>query len=328
MAAILQQIIESGHSIAIEDLRATGNRALTEAIQTCLCRLGLLDPVIGGDKQTPFRPISFADGAAGPETRNAIAAFHRHARLPEPEGLLRPAFFSALIASDPEHFFPLRLDPQPGDSKQVQFAKRILRYKQKKDFWIARAPDMFNIVYVEGVEPYGEPNRNALNFWDDRRCVIRILPGGQPEMLVNDQATTEPGHFYTMNPMNRFGAARMAFGQYKAWRDGLHRGAQPSLVQRGPVRLHRDMNKNGVRDADDPIEIGSGFGINQHSTRQGLEPAQVGQWSAGCLVGRRYPWHLHFMHIVRQDFRFVHHPAYMFMTTVIDGHDLAKVEPL
>jgi len=304
------------------------NVPLVEAIQTKLCELGILDPIIGGDKATPFKPVRFADGRIGPNTRNAIAAFSRYSRLAQPEGRLSPDLFQLLAAGSPEAVFPMQLNPVAGDSDQVLFAKRILRYMQRKGYWIARAPDMFNIVYVEGVDADGTPNADRFNEWNDRRCVIRILPGGQPEMLVNDQATTEPGHFYTQNPTNQRGVARIAFGQYKAWMDGKHRGVQPALVQQGPVRLHRDINKNGIRDAADPIDIGSNFGINQHSTSLYSIPDLVNKYSAGCLVGRRFRWHMSFLHIIRQDWRYATNKSYMFMTTVIDGVDLAKEEPL
>lgn len=328
MASILHQTHERGLPIDIGDLRLPANRMLVEAMQAQLCQLGILDPSIQGDVRTPFRPVRLADGVAGAETRAGIAAFHRYTGLSQQGAGLSPGFFKALADSMPSLVFPIRFDPLPGDSGQVLFAKRILRLMEKKGYWIARAPDMFNIVYVEGVDAAGIPNNDLLNEWNDRRCVIRILPGGQPEMLVNDQATTEPGRFYTMNPEVSLGVARLAFGQYKAWRDGRHKGVQPALVQRGPVRLHRDMNRNGIRDAADPIDVGDSFGINQHSTSQHTTPSQVNKYSAGCLVGRRFRWHLSFLHIVRQDIRFVLNKNYLFMSTIINGDELMKEEPM
>jgi hypothetical protein len=328
MNVILQQIQERGQRIAIDDLRLPTLIPVVEAIQTRLCELGILDPIIIGDKLTPFKPVRLADGRFGPETLNAIATFHRYIRSSRQEALLHPDFFQALANSTADAFFPVQFNPLAGDSQQVIFAKRILRYMRKKEYWIARAPDMFNIVYVEGVDGNGKPNADRLNEWNDRRCVIRILPGGQPEMLVNDQATTEPGQFYTQIPSNPQGVARIAFGQYKAWKDGKHRGRQPALVQCGMVRLHRDLNKNGRRDAADPIDVGDSFGINQHSTSQIITPEFVNKYSSGCLVGRRYAYHLSFLHIIRQDFRYVGNRGYMFMSAILNGDDLAREEPV
>jgi len=323
MAAILlQQLWERGQNVALGNLSLPDNNPLLTEIQTRLSSLGLLDPVIDGNLNTPFRPVRLADGRFGADTRNAIAAFHRYARLPFEETLLTPAFFKTIADATPANFLPVEFDAKPGDDPQIRLAKAILRYMDKKGYWIARAPDMLNIVYVEGVDADGKPNKDLANEWNDRRTAFRILPGGKPEMLINDQATSEPGLFYTMQPMRASGVARMAFGQYKAWMNGHHRGTQPALVQRGNVRLHRDLDKNGIRNAADKIDIGSSFGINQHSTSPQSIPALVNKYSAGCLVGRRYRWHLSFMHIVRQDYRYVMNPSYMFISTVIAGDEL------
>lgn len=175
------------------------------------------------------------------------------------------------------------------------------------------------------MDPHGAKNQDLLNEWNDRRIVIHILPGGKPQMIVNDQATTEPGTVFTRHPLNSQGAARIAFGQYKAWVDGLHKGIQPALVQRHNLRIHRDLNKDGFRSPSDPIHIGRTFGINQHSTHPNHVPELVNAYSAGCFVGRRYHWHLSFMDIVRNDVRYQHNKGYLFMSTVISGDDLEKM---
>ncbi|MBK9337309.1 MAG: peptidoglycan-binding protein [Lewinellaceae bacterium] len=327
MPAHLQQLIERGQSISVSDLGLSANVLVTEEVQTHLCDIGLLDPIIDGDADTPFRPVRKADGKLGLNTRNALLAFHHYAQLPYVDNLLGPDFFTTLENTRPDAFFPVQFDTLPDDDPQTRLAKRVLRYMHKKGYWIARAPDTLNIVYVEGINADGQPNDDRLNEWNDRRMLIRILPGGRPEMLANDQATTEPGRFYTMNPLNRLGVARIAFGQYKAWVDGVHKGFQPALVQRGKLRLHRDLNRNSQRDASDPIDVGDSFGINQHSTAPDANPAFVDKFSAGCLVGRRYRWHLSFMQLVRQDIRYAMNKGYVFMSTVLDGADLAKEEP-
>jgi hypothetical protein len=187
---------------------------------------------------------------------------------------------------------------------------------------------MRNIVYVEGMNPDGSLNADKANQWNDRRIVFRIASNGRPEMLVNDQATTEPGSHYTWHPLNPNGAARIAFGQYKAWAVGLHKGTQPALVQREKLRLHRDLNKDGFRSSSDPIDIGKTFGINQHSTRPGTPPEFVDSYSAGCLVGRRWAWHMSFLNIVKQDERYRQNRGYLFISTVIPGDDLVREEPI
>ncbi len=324
MSVYLEQLIERGQNISVSDLGLPANAPLTVELQTQLCSLGLLDPVIDGNENTPFRPVRWADGQLSVDTRNAIVAFHQHSNLPYVDNLLTPTLLRGLVAAQPSQFLPIQFENALGDDPGPRLAKRILRYMSKKGYWIARAPDMFNIVYVEGMDADGQLNPDHFNEWNDRRMVIQIAPGGKPEMLVNDQSTTEPGRFYTMN---RLGAARIAFGQYKAWVDGIHKGYQPALVQTGPLRLHRNLNRDGLRNAQDPIDVGNMFAINQHSTDQDITPAFVDKFSAGCLVGRRYRWHLSFMQIVRQDFRYAMNKAYVFMTTIINGDELKDEEP-
>lgn len=327
MDNLIKQFIDRGKSMPITELGQPAYAALTVEIQTRLCALGLLDPIFDGNETTPFRPVRQADGQLSIDTRNAILAFHRVAKLTYVDNLLAPEVLNVLLHTNPATFLPLQLDVNPTDAPTTRLAKCILRYMQNKGYWIARHPEMCNIVYVEGMDPDGIPNKDIFNEWNDRRMVIRIATGGTPEIIVNDQATTEPGKFYTENPKNPMGAARIAFGQYKAWVDGLHQGRQPALVQTGRIRVHRDRNQDTRRSANDPIDIGNAFGINQHSTDPNIDPVLVDKYSAGCLVGRRYRWHLSFMEIIRQDFRYVMNKSYIYVTTIINGDDLAQEQP-
>lgn len=326
MTTPLQHIIELGQHISMSDLRNPTNKPLVLEIQGILCDTGVLDPVVDGDELQAFRPVHNADGRLGLNTRNAIAAFHQHTKLEYDDNILEPIFFRTLIQNVDNPMFKIELEDHPLDNPQARFAKRILRYMHKRGYWIARHPKMLNIIYVEGVNQNGEPNMDRANEWNDRRIVIQILPGGQPHILVNDQATTEPGRFYTYAPLDSMGAARIAFGQYKAWVYGKHKGRQPALVQVGNIRIHRDLDQNGVRSHTDPIVVGNTFKINQHSTEPSRVPAFVDKFSAGCLVGRRYNWHISFIEKVRQDIRYLMNKDYIFMTTVINGEDLAREE--
>jgi len=324
----LQQIIQSGRSITTDEINLPANRSAAMELQTRLCALGILDPEISGDVATPFGPISKTDGIIGTNSRAAIQEFCKLAGLPYLEKQLNINILTALLAAQPDTFLPIKTNQAASDTAGTRLARRLIRYMLKKGYWIARSPNMRNIVYVEGMNADGSLNKDEFNHWNDRRIVFRIAPGGNPEMLVNDQATTEPGHFYTWNPLNPKGAARIAFGQYKAWVVGRHKGTQPALVQREKVRLHRDLNKDGFRSKTDPIVVGKTFGINQHSTRPGTPPELVDSYSAGCLVGRRWAWHLSFLDIVKQDERYIQNQGYLFITTIIAGDDLAKNEPV
>jgi hypothetical protein len=326
MPLSLQQIIENKISITTDDLKNPDNFPVGVEIQTRLCDLGLLDPSIGGDLATPFGPVSKGDGQVGLNTRNIIAEFCRLAGIKYKDRLIGPELATAILSAQPDTFLPLKLTPDKKDSSDTKLAKACLRYMQSKGYWIARSPKMYNIVYSEGMDGDGTLNADTFNEWNDRRMVIRIAPGGIPEMIVNDQGTTEPGAFYTNRPMNVNGAARLAFGQYKAWVTGLHQGKQPALVQRELLRVHRDINKDGKRNSTDPIDIGKNFGVNQHTTAVNKVPDFIGPYSAGCLVGRRYKSHLFFLKTVKSDIRWVMNNSYMFMTTVLAGDDLFNKE--
>jgi hypothetical protein len=327
MANTLHELLTLGQDVSVTDLILPANRSCAIDLQSRLCNLGILDPIISGDTDKPFGPVSPADGRVGVNTRNAVFVFYQIAGLPFIENFLTREMISALLAAQPDTFLPVKFDNEPADDIQTRLAKRVVRYMRKNNYWIAKAPNMCNIVYVEGLDADGKVNKDRANEWNDRRMVIRIAPDGQPAMLANDLATTEPGRIYTLSPLNPKGAARIAFGQYKAWVDGMHKGYQPALVQRGNVRVHRDINRDGLRNANDPIDVGDGFGINQHSTAPDYTPAFVDKFSAGCLVGCRMRWHLSFMQIVRQDIRYQMNKGYLFVTTVISGDDLARVEP-
>lgn len=328
MFSSLQQIIETGRTISTDELNLPANRQAAQALQSQLCDLGILDPEIGGDAATPFGPVGKGDGIIGANSRAAILEFCRLAKLPYTEKQLTPLILQRLVAAQPETFLPIEFGLASDDSPSMRLAKRIAHYMQTQGYWIARSPRMCNIVYVEGMNANGTTNADLENQWNDRRIVFRIAPNSRPQMLVNDQATTEPGTHYIWNPLNPNGAARIAFGQYKAWAVGLHRGVQPALVQREKLKLHRDLNKDGFRNASDPIDIGKTFGVNQHSTKPGAAPEFVDSYSAGCLVGRRWAWHLSFLNIVKQDVRYRQNQGYLFISTIISADDLAREEPI
>lgn len=205
-------------------------------------------------------------------------------------------------------------------------AARIVAYMLAKGYTVATGPGEYNIVYLEGCNADGTPNRDEMDAWNDRRIVITSDYARECYVIAhNAAATTEPGRYYTRNPMNRKGVARIAFGQYTAWRPGTHKG-QPALVQVAPVPVHRDMNQNGIRDAADRIDHGI-FGINQHGTRAGFKGRTIGQHSAGCAVGQIYDEHLQFIELVNRDSRLLADVKHFVITaTFINGDDLYRFD--
>ena len=196
-------------------------------------------------------------------------------------------------------------------------AHRIVAAMERKGHRVDRGPGEINIVYVEGMNADGTPNGDEANKWNDLRLVIRF-EGGEPRIVGSWPATTEPGRYYTENPVNPRGAARIEFGQYDAWQVGKHRGDHEALVQTGgQVTVCRDLNKDGQRTGD-KRDTGD-FGINQH---WGYDLAEVDKASAGCLVGQSKPGHRQFMTVVKSDPRYQADRKYVFTTTVLAESDV------
>jgi hypothetical protein len=305
----LAQIAQGNASLPLTALAKPANVTLTKEIQANLTRLGCLDP----------KP----DGAFGPISRLALIRFAGVKQLHFAEAV-SPQIASALLRERPETFIPLRLG---GD-----FASRMVRYMQLKGMFVAKLPNYLNIVYVEGADANGRPNADTFNVFNDRRTVFHIDGAGRPVLDLNVLATTEPGKFFTDHPLNPDGAARIAFGQYKAWHVGQHHPElspprrHEALVQAGNVSIFRDKNKDGIRPGDRQFTVGPAAGVNQHS---GLDqsPSNIGKISAGCLVGQASAEHRAFMTLVKKDPRFAANHGYVYMTAVLAGDDLAAKVP-
>jgi hypothetical protein len=158
------------------------------------------------------------------------------------------------------------------------------------------------------------------------------MQDGKWEILFSQTATTEPGRFYTLNPMNKAGAARIAFGYHPpAWGEGLHKGIQPALIQRGKVRISRDANRDGKRNRKtEPEFMTRPVGINHHSTNAKFNSESIGKHSAGCLVGKEVNLHLTFIQMLRFDPRRVHAgqngEVFLHDCWVLPGDDFGRFE--
>lgn len=195
--------------------------------------------------------------------------------------------------------------------------EKIVKYCQQKSYLLAKQEGETNIVYVEGMDVDGNINSDAPNQFND----VRILLTAQLRLLGNWSATTEPGRWYTEHPLNPKGAARIAFGQYKAWQIGKHGNSETheALVQVASVKVYRDRNKDELRTGDS-LDEGL-FGINQHWGYD-LPSENVGKASAGCLVGRSRQGHKEFMALLKRDVRYLKNQNFIFPTTIIPGDKL------
>jgi len=270
--------------------------ATPREIQERLTALGLLDPP--------------ADGVLGPVSRWALGEVCLAAGV-RFDGTVTSNVAAALARAAP---LPL----EPGHD----LAGRIVRAMQQRGYFIARHSDCLNIVYVEGMDVDGTANGNAPNAFNDLRCLVRIVDG-VPEIAGAWEGTTEPSRRWTQAPMKAKGAARIAFGQHKAWGVGLHHDHE-ALVQVDDVTVFRDADKDYRRDGD--AQDKGLFGINQHCGYD-LPRNDLGNSSAGCLVGRTWAGHRAFMRLVKTDKRHVVGAgAYRFVTTVLPASAVASSE--
>lgn len=99
--------------------------------------------------------------------------------------------------------------------------------------------------------------------------------------------TADPGEYWLENPINPKGTAILMPGQYPGtWKLGKHQGKYEALVQRKPVKVWRDNNKDSVIDYPYTNEQSSEgyFGINIHRSNPYNKSYAVDKWSAGCQV--------------------------------------------
>jgi len=261
-----------------------------------------------------------ADGKFGPISASALREFQELMQCNE-SGFLGPDTAKKLIETPTEVF------PQRKLNLSNDLASRIIKYMLAKDYHVDRKVGEYNIIYIEGMNPNGTLNSDKPNSFNDLRLVIQIV-GGTPKITSIWEATTEPGHHYTYSPMNPKGAARIKFGQYKAWKVGTHGigTAEPheALVQVANLTVHRDFNKDMIRTGD-KLDTGL-FYINQHHGYD-YPRNNISYAGAGCLVGRTRQDHRDFMKLIKQDWRYKSNENYKFMTTIIAGDDLLQQFP-
>lgn len=98
-------------------------------------------------------------------------------------------------------------------------------------------------------------------------------------------ATTDPGLYYLLNPLNVQGTAIMVPGQYlDAYGIGLHHNEYEALRQKSPMKYYRDNNRDAIYNLDNnSIYEGIGYTNIHHASFKG-KSVQVDKWSAGCQV--------------------------------------------
>ena len=152
--------------------------------------------------------------------------------------------------------------------------KSILR---RKGFRLYTRPYEVNIVGIRS-------KNTRSNRFDDE---IHVFYKTSPVKWIYHvyKATTDPGTFWLENPMEPRGTAILAEGQYvDAYEIGLHRGLYPALVEKRPVTILRDYNRNSTLDFFNGRKDTGVFGINIHRALANGKTKYVDKFSAGCQV--------------------------------------------
>jgi len=198
------------------------------------------------------------------------------------------------------------------------FLASLQRYMTFKGYTVFNG--RLNIAVLEGCNPDGTVNNNEPDRFNDMMLVWDSL-NDTPRLLYSGVCTSEPGRYYTMNPMNPAGAARIAFGQFTAWQFGFHqwRKDHPALVQVRPIPVHRDANKDFKRTGDN-VQVGL-FGINIHDGRDTPVGGSIGRHSAGCIVTPSVAQFTRFLDVLRNSNEFKVNPKHIWTVTIIDNKE-------
>jgi hypothetical protein len=154
----------------------------------------------------------------------------------------------------------------------------ILNVMSRKGYRIYRNPDKAFDLNIVGIRT----STLIPHVFDDWVTIFYVSHG---RWIYNAfPATTDPGLFWLGNPMNELGTAIVKEGQYKGLFElGKHKGYK-ALVQKRPVTVVRDYNRDPVLDFNTGREETGLFGINLHRASRFNESLSVDRWSAGCQV--------------------------------------------
>jgi hypothetical protein len=152
--------------------------------------------------------------------------------------------------------------------------KSILR---SKGYRLFIRPYELNIVGLRS------RNTEANRFDDEIHVFYKIQPFKWHYHVY--KATTDPGTFWLKNPLQPEGTAILAQGQYvNAYAIGMHQGKYKALIQKQPVTVLRDYDRNAYLDFLNGKPQSGLFGINIHRALISGKAKVVDKFSAGCQV--------------------------------------------
>lgn len=153
----------------------------------------------------------------------------------------------------------------------------IMQALSAKGYRVFQRPYELNIVGIRS-------ENNVPNAFDDSINLFFVDSAGAWQFR-SCPATTDPGLPYLKKTINASGAAILKANQYVgAYAIGMHRGQYLALVQRAPVTVIRDYNKDGILDFTSGRQETGLFGINIHRAQEKGHTKYVEGFSAGCQV--------------------------------------------
>jgi hypothetical protein len=156
----------------------------------------------------------------------------------------------------------------------LQRIKAVLKFK---NYQVFTRPYELNIIGLRSKSTL--PNR----FDDELHVFYKTSPLHWE--YHSFKITTDPGTFWLKNPMQAQGTAILAEGQnINAYSIGLHRGHYNALVQRKPITIIRDYNRDAVLDFYNGKKTKGYYGINIHRANRVGKTKHIDKNSAGCQV--------------------------------------------
>lgn len=103
--------------------------------------------------------------------------------------------------------------------------------------------------------------------------------------VVQNAGTTDTGTYYLKTPFRgQMGAALLVAGQYKNTYAIDYHYSYLAFVQKQPVEVYRDYNRDAILDFDTTTKQVGLFGINLHRAYQVGKTYVIDKYSAGCQV--------------------------------------------